>query len=249
MASSETPVTVASTVTPFAGLLSDADILKAMEEHRVVIEPFNPKQLNNCSYDVTLGEHFYRHLDSSYFRLHSEHVLEKTLSNQFVCPTRGSTANSYWNHLEKAIPMSELVLSLDDDIKVEDIGIPADAKVICLKPGESILGHTQEFIGGRVDINTMLRAKSSSTRACLTICDDGGWGDVGFFGRYSMRLTNHSHQNMLLVVGDRIGQIVFMQTSKPINDYTVNGSYQKETELKRLMESWRAPAILPKIYK
>jgi dCTP deaminase len=233
MASSETPATVTPTLTTFAGLLSDADILKAMEEHRVVIEPFNPKQLNNCSYDVTLGEYYYRHIDIYHAK------------DGVICPTRGSSANDYWSTLMEARPLSETAFAKYS----KSLNIPLEAKVIFLAPGESILGHTQEFIGGRVDINTMLRAKSSSTRACLTICDDGGYGDVGFYSRWALRLTNHSHQNMLLVVGDRIGQIVFMQTSKPINDYTVNGSYQKETDLKRLMESWRAPAILPKIYK
>ena len=39
-----------------AGVLSDQDILKEMSSGNVVIKKFNAAHLNNCSYDVTLGE-------------------------------------------------------------------------------------------------------------------------------------------------------------------------------------------------
>lgn len=43
-----------------AAILSDRQILQAKDEGRIVIEPFNPQQLNNCSYDITLGASFFK---------------------------------------------------------------------------------------------------------------------------------------------------------------------------------------------
>ena len=40
-------------------VLSDNDILRELGSN-VVITPFNKGNLGNCSYDVTLGEHYYR---------------------------------------------------------------------------------------------------------------------------------------------------------------------------------------------
>ena len=40
-------------------------------------------------------------------------------------------------------------------------GISPDDRVILLAPGETVLGHTQEFIGGREHITTMMKGGPS----------------------------------------------------------------------------------------
>jgi deoxycytidine triphosphate deaminase len=39
---------------------SDKAILKHMDVGRIIIEPFNRENLSTSSYDVTLGEYYYR---------------------------------------------------------------------------------------------------------------------------------------------------------------------------------------------
>ena len=41
-------------------LLSDKDIKKNRDDGNIVIEPFEDSNLSNTSYDVTLGEWYYR---------------------------------------------------------------------------------------------------------------------------------------------------------------------------------------------
>ena len=47
-----------------------------------------------------------------------------------------------------------------------------------LHPGETILAHTQEFIGGRECVTTMMKARSSLGRVFVAVCKCAGWGDV-----------------------------------------------------------------------
>ena len=39
--------------------------------------------------------------------------------------------------------------------------IAPEERIIWLNPGETILGHTSEFIGGRQTVTTMMKARSS----------------------------------------------------------------------------------------
>lgn len=51
--------------------------------------------------------------------------------------------------------------------------------IIWVAPGETILGHTEEFIGGRHNVTTMMKARSSMGRNFIEVCKCAGWGDVG----------------------------------------------------------------------
>ena len=51
---------------------------------------------------------------------------------------------------------------------LDNIG-PED-QIIWIKPGETILGHTMEFIGGRNSITTMMKARSSMGRNFIEVC-------------------------------------------------------------------------------
>ena len=63
-------------------LLSDQAILRLMGEGKVLIEPFNRKNLSTSSYDVTLGEFFYRespptHGELNVYNPYSESMVTK----------------------------------------------------------------------------------------------------------------------------------------------------------------------------
>lgn len=118
-----------------------------------------------------------------------------------------------------------------------------------LEPGERVLGHTRERVGGRVSrrphfkpyaATTELRATSTFARWGLTVCGDAGWGDVGFVNFWTLEITNHNPSRVFLPIGSVIGQIVFHAVPPPSGaDYSEAGNYNSG-------EEWDPRDMLPK---
>ena len=110
------------------------------------------------------------------------------------------------------------------EVRLADVASSEDAKRLGLKPGdryielgpgEIILGHTNEYIGGTTHITTMMKARSSIGRSCINVCDDAGSGDINYFNRWCMEIRNKSQNaTIILPVGKRVAQIVFFYTEK-----------------------------------
>ena len=142
-----------------------------MKAGTVVIEPFNHKNLATSSYDVTLGEWYFREQPSKY-----NHSLFNIWSQSHIEHVWGA------KNPERAVLAREAFKKYN--FKWE--GIAPDDKVILLKPGETILAHTNEFIGGRETVTTMMKARSSLGRTFIEVCKCAGWGDVGYVNRWAM---------------------------------------------------------------
>jgi len=126
-------------------------------------------------------------------------------------------------------------------------GFDKSDKVIIIPPKKTILAHTREFIGGVNNITTMMKTRSSIGRVSIAICKCAGWGDVGFFNRYTMEITNFSEQNTIgLIVGKRVGQIIFIRTDECYRTY--NGKYQNKDDLESVIKEWKPEMMLPRLY-
>jgi dCTP deaminase len=96
-------------------------------------------------------------------------------------------------------------------------------------------------------------ARSSLGRNFVEVCKDAGWGDVGYFNRWTMEITNNSqHYSIPLVVGRRIAQIVFYEV-EPLcvkkDDYVKEGGkYQHSQDLEELKKSWNPLMMIPKMH-
>jgi deoxycytidine triphosphate deaminase len=103
------------------------------------------------------------------------------------------------------------VYLIDDyDVIIDDEN---DGDVASSSTGETILAHTNEFIGGRETVTTMMKARSSMGRNFIEVCKCAGWGDIGYVNRWTMEITNNSRfYSIPLVVGRRIAQIVFFDS-------------------------------------
>ncbi len=216
--------------------LSDRRILENIKKGHVVIEPFKRRNLATSSYDVTLGEWYFREQPTKY-----NHSLFNIWSKAHVEHVWGV------DKLEQAVPAREAFKKYN--FKWE--GIKPSDKVILLRPGETVLGHTNEFIGGRDCITTMMKARSSLGRSFIEVCKCAGWGDVGYVNRWTMEITNNSRHYLIpLVVGRRIAQIVFFETG-PILDrnYAASGKYQTADNLEKLKKAWKPSDMIPKLYK
>jgi dCTP deaminase len=218
---------------PHYSLLSRNAILRHLRMGNIIIYPFASEMIRTNSVDVTLGEYYYREQESK------GHAVMNPWDEQHVRRT--------WR-LEHAKPVriteKEFQITLGN-------GVSPDDKVILLAPGETVLAHTQEFIGGTNGcITTMLKARSSMGRNFIAVCKCAGMGDVGYINRWTMEITNHSkHYYIPLVVGRRIAQIIFFEVEKVDDDYTNTGKYQSSNNIKELVQGWTPESMLPKMWK
>lgn len=217
--------------------LSDKRILEEMKKGDIVISPFTDDQLATSSYDVTLGEWFFREQPTKY-----NHSLYNIWSKDHMEHVWGA------DKVERAVTAKEAFTKYNFDW---NSGIRPDDKVIVLRPGETILAHTNEFIGGKDHITTMMKARSSMGRNFIEVCKCAGWGDVGYVNRWTMEITNNSKNYIIpLVVGRRIAQIIFFETG-PIRerDYTKTGKYAGSTNITELKKAWKPESMLPQLYR
>ncbi|MBI4038087.1 hypothetical protein HY387_00330 [Candidatus Daviesbacteria bacterium] len=222
-------------------VLSGEGIRRAREAGLVVIDPFRQERVQTSSYDVGLGEHFWvTPAEHPGIRLinpfNPDHI--RKLWNG---PWRASTIR--W-HLEEG-PFKDYAVEKDFN------GLDLDDRVIILRPNETILAHTEEFIGGKDLITTTMQARSTWGRVFLSVCGDAGWGDVGFINRWTMEIHNKLSQEwIVLCVGQPIAQIVFFAVSpEETTQYYVKGSYQQGKTLEEVKASWGPENMLPRLKK
>jgi len=217
-------------------LLSRPDIVKHRKKGTIVIDPFKDKNLKTTSYDVTLGEWYWS--ENHPAGRNTIHNIYDKKSTDFI-----------WTGPHKAERATEIEKRLGMTLK----NIPKNAQVILLRPGETILGHTQEFIGGKDICDAKMYARSSLGRNFIEVCKDAGWGDIGYINRWTMEITNNAqHFTIPLVVGRRIAQMVFYEVT-PLGDKKSNyvkekGKYQHATDLKQLKRDWNPHMMVPKMH-
>lgn len=214
--------------------LSDKKILEAIEEGFIVIEPYKRENLATSSYDVTLGEYFFVEQRAPHFE-----NLYNIYDKKHVERVWGTTA-------KRAKTAKETLKNYRFDFT----NIKPEEKIILLAPGETVLAHTQEFIGGRDHITTMMKARSSLGRSFIEVCKCAGWGDVGYINRWTMEVTNNStHYYIPLVVGRRIAQLIFFETGPILkSDYGKSGKYQSGGSIAQIKKIWKPTDMLPRLY-
>ncbi len=215
--------------------LSDKKILEEKAAGNLVIHPFKKENLATSSYDLTLGESYFREQEPREYH------------NIYNIWDKGHMERVWGTKAECARPAKDILSKFNIELK----GIKPNDKVILLRPGETILGHTQEFIGGLNHITTMMKARSSLGRSFIEVCKCAGWGDVGYVNRWTMEITNNSqHYIIPLVVGRRIAQLIFFETGEILDrDYTKGGKYAASQDLKTLIKNWKPTDMLPRLYK
>ena len=217
-------------------LLSRNAILRHFKEGNIVIDPFDDRKLKTTSYDITLGEWFWR-------EGHPEG--RATIHNLYD----EASTKRVWQGPHKSEEAGAVMERLGMQFK----NVKPDNQIILLRPGETILAHTQEFIGGRHNVVTKMYARSSLGRNFVEVCKDAGWGDIGYFNRWTMEVTNNSqHFTIPLVVGRRIRQIVFYEV-EPLTDASdyvgEGGKYQASQNLEELKRTWTPHMMIPQMHK
>jgi len=215
-------------------VLSDLQILEEIKNGNVIYHSPNniPITCGNCSVDVTLGSYYYT----------------QNPSVKIINPWNPESVRKLWGSPKEALRVKDVIssnLENSSALNTELSKLNSDDRIIILKPGENILAHTNEFIGGRNNITTMMKARSSVGRNFISVCNDAGWGDVGYINRWTMEISNSNNFPVILVVGERIAQIVFYYTGTVKNNYS--GSYQNSSDFEKLVASWSPDLLLPRL--
>lgn len=218
-------------------ILSNKDIIACLG-NSVIIEPFNPENVNTSSYDVCLGDWYFIEQKPAWY----QRILNLFGLGPVYNIWDKSDVDRVWGSQKCAVP-----LRMQTNRRY--IGINPSDSVIFLPPKTTILAHTVEFIGGRLNVTTMMKARSSYGRNFIEVCKCAGYGDVGYTNRWTMEITNNSKWRKIpLVVNRRIAQIVFMQTGELADaseDYTTTGKYQD----RRDVHEWKPEMMLPRLDK
>ena len=248
-------------------VLSNKQIVEARESGHVVIEPFSMESVRKASYDLTLGEFFYRgsNLDGFY----NPFAGEREVAREFEGPYQAKPYFNVWRKLggpsdwpipRQAIENPDYTSSARRFFTEESNhlglgleGIPDDHPVIVLLPGEFILAHSHEFAGIRAPGTTMLKARSSWGRNRISVCLCAGLGDPGYVNRWTMEIHNLSRKAIPLPVGERISQLVFFETGEVYGgqygeETSYVSKYQDSQDISEVMLSWRPQNMLPRNY-
>lgn len=228
--------------------LTKPTIEKMVGSGSIIISPFVERRLQGASYDVTLGENYYSARPTKAgIGLHN--------------PLSKESTDSLWgaenSDAKKAMPFKRLLEMMGNEIDDEtQNSYPPETKVILLQPGELILAHTVEFIGSNDPrITPDMSAKSSTGRNGITVCKCAGWGDPGYFNRWTMEIQNEfSDRKIILTVGMEIAQIKFVIDTvvEKYDDsvlYGNSGKYQQGQNLEEIVSSWEPSMMLPRMYK
>lgn len=216
------------------GVYSNTEIEQAITDGHIVFHPYRPEHINGSSVDVTLGEYFYRTDRKSEFATYN--------------PFDKAEVDRYFGEPQRAIKHSEWCEQNDSEPFVK---IPADHQIIVLEPNERILAHTHEFIGIKPPGTTSMQSRSTWGRNGVAVCFDAGWGDPGYINRWTMEIYNlNQRHSVVLPVGERISQIVFMHTGEVSGAYSnLSGKYQTSDDLQQLVKDWSPVQMLPRAYK
>lgn len=111
-------------------------------------------------------------------------------------------------------------------------------RYVSVFPGETILAHTLETIGGKSGYLAKMQARSTTARFGLSVCKCAGIGDVGYISRWCMEISNHTQNTINIPVGFRIAQMLFEyvgETDKEYHSSSHSGNYGRDWHVKDML--------------
>lgn len=174
------------------GILGGKEILKAVERGDIVVDPFDPANVNPVSLDLRLGARVSVYDRVVRARLNGEKEEDGTLFEPM-----------YGGCLDMSRPNG--VVSFD-----------ITPRGWMLRPGVLYLMHTLERVLAK-DRVPILDGKSSIGRLGVKIHETAGFGDPGFDGQYTLEVT--CVQPVRVYAGTRFCQIRFHDISGEFANY------------------------------
>ena len=218
---------------------SNTEIKEAVKNGTIVSVPYDESHVSEASLDFTLGYYFHKQETREDSRMYNPFDADD-VAHYFKGPLK-AVSHREWCQKYGYKPFKN---------------IPMGHPIIVLRPGERILAHTHEFNGIRAWGGAAeVRARSSWGRNGVAVCFDAGWVDPGYINRITLEIYNlNMHEAVVLPVGERMGQLVFMTTGPVDGSYAegrkgMSGKYQNSDDLDDLIANWHPSDMLPRAYK
>ena len=146
-----------------------------------------------------------------------------------------------WYYRQRQMPKDGLIYPDTRDLwEDEPCQLIGDDAILWLRPGETVLAHTEETIGTYHNVVAVMAAKSTAGRSCIEVCKCAGFGDIGFHSKWTMEITNNSTtQKVGIRYREPIAQMIFHKVETlPDRTYEQTGRY--------VSISWTPYNMLPK---
>jgi len=238
------------------GTLGKDAILHFKEKGLIHIHPFNENQLNMNSYDITLGNHYWTMIPKNCMNEIGLGIMRDPPINKILDPYNKNQVDGLWVKRE-AVSVRKHWKAFKPFLDADSLLLHFihDSYIIIVNPGDFILAHSREYIGGRQIVFGVMSSRSSIRRFGIDICRCAGFGDVGYVYRWTMEISNTTQIPVLLVVGNRYAQIEFRMvvTNSQVKslDYIKgdDAKYQSAQTQEDLEKKWTPEDMLPKKYK
>lgn len=149
---------------------------------------------------------------------------DRTLREHLEYPNLTETITVDPEPTEEQIQPASLDVRLGEQFVYPDTGDHFERDPLILRKGDRVLAHTRETIDLPNDIAAQLAGRSTYARKGIIVHKTAGWIDPGFEGQITLELYNMSEGSIVLDVGDRVAQLVFLELSSPSSGY--DGRYQ-----------------------
>jgi dCTP deaminase len=255
-------------------ILSNSQIKQERDDGHVVIDPYVEVNVRKASIDVRLGHWFWRCDEQSgvynprdkenrdrYFAVEEGPKLAKPYEAVFckIAPNREAILDP-----ERYRKFCDWYYDPEGDIHKADWPVPTAANrqtfeniprewpVIVMRPHETILAHTVEFIGIYAPGTSEMRARSTWGRNGLGVCKCAGAGDPGYVNRWTFELTNFNNVPLIIPVGERIAQVILHATGDVDEGQygaetgAYKSNYQTGADIEELKATWSPYDMLPK---
>jgi deoxycytidine triphosphate deaminase len=194
--------------------LSDSRILKCLRKKKVIIEPFDEKNLHDSCYDLRLGGQIMR---------------RKPVS----CVSVDTSLTDLW------LPAILAKVATADDIKGYESTLKVGDSFFLLQPNETVIIVSLEAIGSKNHIAVLSGRHSTELRG-ITV--KSGFSNIGFYNRWNLVITNANATPCILKPGDTIASIRFLTVSESSVDYSDYGSFQTSDKMDTLLSApWQLP--------
>lgn len=229
------------------GELSDIGILRHLIAGNIRIDPFDINRLQSNGYDVGLGGNYYTAFaDEQELAKRDDYPRLSTPDRPRIFnPADSTDVESSFSGPFKAVTVNTLLETVNlaqatprsANFRVFR-GLERTDEIIILPPGQMILGHTIEYIGGSNVVDTTISGKSTTGRLGIEVCSDANKGDIGFIGVWTLEIVNkHPKVAVALVVGQPIATISFFEVEEPSHKYS--GRYSNQNQ------DWTPENMLP----
>jgi dCTP deaminase len=200
-------------------MLGKAAILEEMAKGNIVIDPFDPAQLNPNSYNLRLDHELliYNVTDWSEDQRRLVGGWDRSQDYQPILDA------AYNNHTCKIKPHPySKMFGYEPEAPNVDPKIYEDPGVFFLTPGNLYLGSTIEYTETGTGLVPCIEGRSSVARLGLSVHLTAGFGDAGFEGQWTLEIT--VVHPLIVFPGMQICQICYSRLEGEPQQYS--GKYQ-----------------------